>query len=1410
MPIVRKTPGPAPIKRPALSPEDVKKESLWDPTGVNPSSVGYYYGRTVPEKAKLSAQLAEYGKSVGSHAVYTLWNFLDLFDRPMYAALNLRHSLAEHKTSWRDAWGHVAAGFTGKERTDWKHLLEKHATPTGQGISSWPAYVFNHVLLGHHNSTWDDAARQWGSVWNVFVNPVNVASASMVGKVAKGLKTAETALEAAKAAAPAVTSPAGKRVISQAGKAALRGPVSQVMLRRATLASLDPVGYFAGGAIRNAGSFIGSNRFLSNVVKPFRRGIGYKELDLADAKAIQDRLGVVRDLDVLLGKISTPASRIPRGPLRKIVMPLAEENSDIELLVDMARAVKNKDRAKFLSLYRSLPEAIRGTTEKRIHDLLGRDMAIEVEAAMGKRSFLRSQFAYTPGALLSPRNISKVLGREVTLKKVDQVPLFRNRKAVKALISWASHTDDKNADEVLDAIRDTVRGVHGFADAVHAQALVRGMSRNDLLDALVTKGNALNAAFRRSYASATSILASHENTYRNNVMSWYGEQLKGANSATKAEAEQVLRSLLHGARRGINDEENFKRVLGERFVDELQRLGMRPDYVFSSMSDVRHNLSMMDAVHKALATAPLLGGYKRTLHNTPLVRGKLGDLYKMMAQGEKLPAGTLGLDPEQLYTLEKNLKEMIDAEREVKEVIIAAAKTPVYVHRVVSRDAMIAMNRAKGTEFERYMRAMADPTVSLDMERKFRINERPLSLEEVKESINRLEYRTGKVGPNPTSVEAEAVAEPIYVIYKQDMSEWVKNRARALFGFSHQRVGSTVRDIYNPTRLSKVIGEDYVEKKLGKALQQEVADFYDMDLGTMLVDLGQKQGKSIRGATFINEALQRVSPKGAVHWSDVTSRMRTEGWRRIGDDPDLMKIIAEQGGGMRGGLMPQIENYAMPEVYFHEFKKMVSMAGQQKVSGALGQAWDKVMGYYVSQQLLPFFGFHARNHLGYLTGMHIGGWMADPKYAARDLVTYFKVSRALLRAQFGHPEDMARFKFHNAATNSEHTLEEALDWATRSGASKGSPFSETFLGESEKIFEKGTWYDPLKQATTYIPFTNSFITMRAGKNIGRLLDETHRLTNFISRLERGDAIDAAAMHTKKYLGDVSGEMLTPFEKKVMVRIMPYYRWFRYNVPFQAEQLIYNPVYRAKLITLKRVLDNRARGVTGYGVTDLPSDAVPEYIQAAAGVPLSRDKKTGDLQYGIAEGWLTPFDLDIILAAFSADERGAGDVASKLISQINPMGRVFVETALGSTAMGGGLPTEGRKTVFMGRVWPASFVALIRNWRFLNELNNLDPFNAFTHGPGPVDPFFRQKPLKQRILRTFTGLSFFGANPFKVRSRNDMRRVEEMRSWLWLLRSRGYMPQPQGDPKKSAKAHEAYIKHYDSMVNKYHGSGKAGR
>lgn len=198
----------------------------------------------------------------------------------------------------------------------------------------------------------------------------------------------------------------------------------------------------------------------------------------------------------------------------------------------------------------------------------------------------------------------------------------------------------------------------------------------------------------------------------------------------------------------------------------------------------------------------------------------------------------------------------------------------------------------------------------------------------------------------------------------------------------------------------------------------------------------------------------------------------------------------------------------------------------------------------------------------------------------------------------------------------------------------------------ERTGRKGA-FDPLGKTKV-----GAWIQNRAGD-----VEIEAKVLHYLALRRRGYTVGDAARHVNQFLFDYAD--LSPFEKNVMRRIIPFYTWSRKNVERQVRTILERPGRAA----MQAKLANNDRGPD--------ADMLPEYLR-------------GTVMVKLENGFLT--NIDIPLA--SIDQLWAGGVGKTLrehINTINPLMKMPMELALDIDTFDG-KNIRGRK--WLGQLGPA--------------------------------------------------------------------------------------------------------------------------
>ncbi len=283
---------------------------------------------------------------------------------------------------------------------------------------------------------------------------------------------------------------------------------------------------------------------------------------------------------------------------------------------------------------------------------------------------------------------------------------------------------------------------------------------------------------------------------------------------------------------------------------------------------------------------------------------------------------------------------------------------------------------------------------------------------------------------------------------------------------------------------------------------------------------------------------------------------------------------------------------------------------------------------------------------------------------------------------------------------------------------------------------------------------------KGARATSQFINHNTRLAHFIDKIgkSRGtdlkNIFDEAANRTRKW--HPTGTDLTPFEKKYMRRIIPFYTWLRKSTPLLIEGMVMNP-----------------------GKTLIPAKGF-EALQAANGVEA-------------ADGRSDPFPTDQMFPSWIRAE-GVGPVG--LAESL--LGKVSNQTPAGYTMLGQGLNpltqlmsqlTQPQQTISSALTPVAQIPIELMTGR---KLFTGEPITGVQAKPGAFEQYVGEKIPLWSMLQGITGVTPFGTETAQSQ-KSDTASREAMINFLTGLGIRGtgpYIKQAQTEIKNNVKQQKA--------------------
>lgn len=250
------------------------------------------------------------------------------------------------------------------------------------------------------------------------------------------------------------------------------------------------------------------------------------------------------------------------------------------------------------------------------------------------------------------------------------------------------------------------------------------------------------------------------------------------------------------------------------------------------------------------------------------------------------------------------------------------------------------------------------------------------------------------------------------------------------------------------------------------------------------------------------------------------------------------------------------------------------------------QYYDKFMAQWKGFTLLSP-GFHGRNFMGnasnmYLAGMNTVDIIRYQSQAIKDLTKYKRLVK--LKAELGE----------QALKQSDKVFLNSFDEIAKSGVLTGHRGARDLedvkamierLGQGKNIKDKNVLQRLIETNFTF----------------AEDIDDIQRVALYRWSLKKTGSSAAAFKQVREALFDYT--LLTPIERDIMKRAIPFYTFMKNNLIFQAKNIVKNPQQYAKLL--------RSYKHWTEGMTDIDVNELPDYIKGNMWLPIPTIIDRGD-------------------------------------------------------------------------------------------------------------------------------------------------------------------------------------------------------
>jgi len=215
------------------------------------------------------------------------------------------------------------------------------------------------------------------------------------------------------------------------------------------------------------------------------------------------------------------------------------------------------------------------------------------------------------------------------------------------------------------------------------------------------------------------------------------------------------------------------------------------------------------------------------------------------------------------------------------------------------------------------------------------------------------------------------------------------------------------------------------------------------------------------------------------------------------------------------------------------------------------------------------------------------------------------------------------------------------------------------FGDFEQMIKEGTDFITNKKNMQMLnPASSEFGLLKAGRFVGGAMENQSKLVHIISKVKDGFTLDEAIKSAEEVLFNYS--KLSPFEKQVMRRVIPFYTFMSRNMALQARTLAKQPGFIANELKAFRDASN-----LGGELTDDEEQNLPDYLLSSLGIKMGKNEQ-GNPQ--ILSGFGLP--IEEVLQRFSGEKGFIWNAMKNTMVQSNPLIKYPTELVTGQDVFRG--------------------------------------------------------------------------------------------------------------------------------------------
>lgn len=406
---------------------------------------------------------------------------------------------------------------------------------------------------------------------------------------------------------------------------------------------------------------------------------------------------------------------------------------------------------------------------------------------------------------------------------------------------------------------------------------------------------------------------------------------------------------------------------------------------------------------------------------------------------------------------------------------------------------------------------------------------------------------------------------------------------------------------------------------------------------------------------------------------------------------------------------PSFARYLEGKVFHPEVQKglvkMLDMINNEKITEGFMRGYDRALSYFKKSVTLPMPSYHIRNSVGdvftsYVDGVTGARGMASYAQAAKVMRMINPVTKDAQIKQILEAPVTTGGKIEDPMKQIAQLLKVSGDRSvTGNLVMKKNPKWKDIPGKyvSAEQFQAAYQHTGLKRGFVASDLERE---LRGNPNLfmkglhlpidqitkfSQAREDFFRMAHFIDRIKRSkaptfeEAAKEAAYYVKKHHFDYTD--VTNFERTVMARAIPFYKFQRFATPLMLQAFFSTP---GKILNAQKVLNNLAYA-NGYtndgGFLPTADQIMPEYMRDTMMIPLF--EQAGNTVYG--GGGLLP-STSIFAQTLGLGGTNPGRQSFENVMQsLTPAAQIPVEELYGKRILGGGqIPIGSQKDYLISK------------------------------------------------------------------------------------------------------------------------------